>query len=176
MERLASHNLDNTPGQADWRAIPCPSELRVLSGPSLAGCNSPSHDGLSLCPAALCAIPSENIRRKGEYCSPPIGSSIPEYTESVPGVSPPRQVGRVTLQNMQSRKCCFRDLQLNTMAGFPEYPCALSLRSLSGNRALPRGHRAGHQYHLAGLGSAPRILNDKAVSVFLPFFTLGCRD
>lgn len=176
MERLASHNLDNTPGHADWGALLRPSELRGLFGPSLAGSNSPSHDGLSLCPAALRAIAAKNILRKGEYCSAPVGNSIPGCTEPVACGNAPRQVGRVTLQNKQPRKCCIRRIQLNTMAGFPEYPCAPSLRKFSGNRALPRGHRASHQYHLAGLGSAPRILNDKAVSVFLPFFTLGCRD
>ena len=176
MERLASHNLDNTPGQANWGALFRPSEPRGLFRPWLAGSNSPSHDGLSLCPTALPAISGKNILRKGEYCSAQMGNSIPGCIESVPGGNAPGQAGRVTLQNKQPRKCCIRRIQLNTMAGFPEYPCALSLRKFSGNRALPRGHRASHQYHLAGLGSAPRILNDKAVSVFLPFFTLGCRD
>jgi hypothetical protein len=176
MERLASHTLDNTPGHADCGALLRPSELRGLFGPSLVGSNSPSHDGLSLCPAARRAITTKNILRKGEYCAAAMGNSIPGYTGPIPGEDAPRQFSRVTLQNKQPLECCFRDVQLNKMAGFPEYPCALSLRNLSGNRALPQGHRASHQYHLAGLGSAPRILNDKAVSVFLPFFTLGCRD
>lgn len=176
MERLASHNLDNTPGQADWGAHLRPSERRGLFGPSLAGSNSPSQDGLSLCPEALPAASNKNNLRKGEYCSTQMGNSIPGCIGPIPGGNAPRQFSRVTLQKKQPLKCCFRDIQLNTMAGFPEYPCALPLRRFSGNRALPQGHRASHQYHLAGLGSAPRILNDKAVSVFLPFFTLGCRD
>lgn len=176
MERLASHSFDITPGHADWGALPRLSELRGLFGPSLAGSHSLSHDGLSLCPPALRASAGKNGRRTGEYCSARAGSSIPECTTSVPNEPSPRETGRVTPHNTQPRKCCFQGIQLNTMAGFPEYPCALSLRKLSGNRARPQGHRASHQHHLAGLGSAPRILNDKAVSVSLPFFTLGCRD
>lgn len=172
MERLATHTLEITPGQAATGTSPCQAALRETRGPSLPGRIPSEQDGPSLCRAAGFAaiVRREDFSRGREYCTAHIGNSIPGCITLVPTGDFPLRGRTHGTGKMQRRKCCPRRVQLNIMAGFLDYTCALSLRIVSGNRAIPSGRRASRRFSPAGLGPAQRILNDRAVSVSLPFF------
>lgn len=190
MERLATHNLDNTPpDQVGMRASLRPAEPRAFCGPSLPGILFPVEGGSSVAPCTAKAswgFPNASPLFSGmnEYSRPLAGTGIPRLTRSgargdfsaLVGRPLPHGVSDRVPQQNYPRKSCQGGFQLNTMAGSPNYCGAIGSRTMTGNRAMPSGQHASRRFFPAGLGPATHVLNGKARSVTEPFFTLGCRD
>ena len=150
MERLASHNLHYTSGHPDGAA-------RELYGPSLRDGEFPMQDGLSLCPPADPDVGI--IFGGGEYKRFGKGNTIPGIPvigSAEDGKSPIYGAQQPPVENTPPQKWHW-GTQLNIMAGFLDYTCVKFLRIMSGNRAIPAGHRASRSYRPAGLGPAQHV-------------------